>query len=75
MNDKQKLRAKQERFKKLATKRTSDTLERLRILGNCADRRAYAYTDEDVEKIFRAIDEQVKFVKAKFKQPRKGFKL
>lgn len=66
---------KRARFNKLATKRTNDVMERLRILGNCANRRAYGYTDEDIEKIFKAIDEQVKIVRAKFKQPKKGFKL
>lgn len=66
---------KTERFKRLAILRTNEVLDRLRILGNCADRRSYTYTDEEIEKIFRAIDEQTKIVKAKFKKPKKGFKL
>lgn len=66
---------KSERFKRLATLRTNEVLDRLRILGNCADRRSYAYTDEEVDKIFRAIDEQVKIVKSKYKKPKKGFRL
>ena len=65
---------KSERFKRLASKRTNEVLDKLRILGNCADRRSYPYTDEEIEKIFRAIDEQTKIVKAKFKKPKKGFK-
>lgn len=63
------------RFKRLASHRTNEVLDRLRILGNCADRRSYAYTEEEIDKIFRAIDEQSKIVKAKFKKPKKGFKL
>ncbi len=63
------------RFQKLASKRTNDVLERLRILGNCSNRRAYAYTDDEIDKIFRSIDEQVKIVKSQFKRPKKGFKL
>ena len=66
---------KPDRFKRLATFRTNEVLNRLRILGNCADRRSYDYTDEEIEKIFRAIDEQTKIIKARFKKPRKGFKL
>jgi hypothetical protein len=66
---------KSERFKRLASHRTNEVLDKLRILGNCADRRSYTYTDEEIDKIFRAIDEQAKFVKAKFKKPKKGFKL
>lgn len=63
------------RFKRLASSRTNEVLDKLRILGNCADRRTYDYTDEDIDKIFKAIDEQVKIVKAKFKKPKKGFRL
>ena len=64
-----------DRFKRLATVRTNEVLNRLRILGNCADRRSYDYTEEEIEKIFKAIDEQAKIVKAKFRKPKKGFKL
>lgn len=71
MTDKEKT----DRFKRLAILRTNEVLDRLRILGNCADRRSYTYTDEEIDKIFRAIDEQTKIVKAKFKKPKKGFKL
>ena len=66
---------KSDRFKRLATLRTNEVLDRLRILGNCADRRSYSYSDEEIDKIFRAIDEQAKIVKAKFKKPKKGFRL
>ncbi len=66
---------KSDRFKRLGSQRTNDVLDRLRILGNCADRRSYSYTDEEIDKIFKAIDEQTKIVKAKFKKPKKGFKL
>lgn len=71
MKEKEKI----ERFTRLATHRTNEVLDRLRILGNCSDKRSYEYNDEEVEKIFRAIDEQAKIVKAKFKKPKKGFKL
>ena len=68
-------KVKSDRFKRLASHRTNEVLDKLRILGNCADRRSYEYTDEEIDKIFRAIDEQAKIVKAKFKKPKKGFKL
>jgi len=65
---------KSERFKRLASRRTNEVIDKLRILGNCADQRTYHYTDEEIDKIFRAIDEQTKIIKAKFKKPKKGFK-
>jgi hypothetical protein len=35
-------------------------------LGNCANAALYEYTEEDVKKIFKAIDAEVRSVKAKF---------
>lgn len=56
----------EERFRRLATARTNEILRRLKILGNCANRQAYAYTEKDIEKIFSAIDRRVKEIRAKF---------
>lgn len=55
-----------DRFKRLATYRTNTILEKLRVLGNCANRQVYEYTKEDVDKIFSAIEKAVKETKAKF---------
>jgi hypothetical protein len=67
---------KREKFLRLATQRTKEILTRLRILGNCADRQRYEYTEADIRKIFSAIDEQLKIIKAKFaKVKEKDFKL
>jgi hypothetical protein len=57
---------KREKFLRLATQRTREVLDRLRILGNCANRQLYEYSESDVRKIFSAIEEQLKAVKAKF---------
>lgn len=57
---------KGEAFKRLASQRTNAVLEKLRILGNCANRNLYRYTDEDIRKIFAVIDTEVKRTKAKF---------
>ena len=56
----------EERFRRLATARTNEILRRLKILGNCANRQAYSYSDKDVEKIFSAIERRLKEVRAKF---------
>jgi hypothetical protein len=59
---------KSDRFKRLATKRTVNVLRALRVLGNCANRAVYEYTDDDVRKVFNAIDKQLVDIKAKFKE-------
>lgn len=56
----------EERFRRLGTARTNEVLSRLKILGNCANRQLYAYTEKDVEKIFAVIDRRVKEVRARF---------
>jgi hypothetical protein len=58
--------SKAEAFKRLASQRTNAVLERLRILGNCANRGLYDYSEEDVRRIFGAIEGELKLTKAKF---------
>lgn len=57
---------KRERFKRLATYRTNEILHRLKVLGNCANRSAYEYTEDDVNKIFSEIEKMVRHTKSKF---------
>jgi len=67
---------KREKFLRLATQRTKEILTRLRILGNCADKQRYEYTESDIRKIFSAIEEQLKEVRGKFTTVKeKEFKL
>ena len=67
---------RQERFKRLAIQRTNAVLDKLRLLGNLSNRVNYDYSDEEVRKIFRAIDSQLKIMKLKFLQrSKKEFRL
>jgi len=68
---------KKQRFKRLAASRTNDILNRVRILSNCANRSAYEYSEEDINKIFIAIEKALKESKSKFYFPNQkdGFKL
>jgi hypothetical protein len=54
------------RFKRLATYRTNAVLEKLRILGNLSNKVNYDYSEEEISKIFLAIDSQLRTIKAKF---------
>jgi len=66
----------EERFKRIATLRTNAVLDRLRILGNLSNRQMYSYSEEDITKIFSAINKQLKEVRAKFNSNKgKKFKL
>ncbi len=67
---------KRERFKRLATKRTNSVLQRLKVIGNCSNRSAYDYTEEEINKIFSEIERRVRETKVKFHFPKnKEFKL
>lgn len=57
---------KRERFKRLATYRTNEVLRKLKVLGNCANRSAYEYNEDEVNKIFSEIDKMARTTKAKF---------
>lgn len=76
MSDINKQDQRRERFKRLAVQRTNIVLKRLKVLGNCSNRSAYNYTQEDVDKIFFEIERRVRETKAKFHFPKsKEFKL
>ncbi len=68
---------KRERFKRLASSRTMGILKRLKILSNCGNRSAYEYGEDDISKIFSAIDKAVREARSKFNFPNrsKDFKL
>ena len=64
--EQKKNESRHERFKRIASKRTNDIFEKIRILGNCSNKSSYEYTEEEVNKIFSEIDKQLKLTKAKF---------
>lgn len=67
---------RRERFKRLAEYRTNEVLKRLKVLGNCANRSAYDYSEEEIRKIFSEIEGTVRETKSKFTFPKsKKFKL
>lgn len=57
---------KRERFVRLAEARTNKILDMLKLLGNCSSKSNYEYSEEDVKKIFAAIERETKNAKAKF---------
>ncbi len=65
-----------QRFKRLAIKRTNAVLEKLRLLGNLSSKANYDYSEEEINKIFSAIENKLKLVKTKFHaETKKEFKL
>jgi hypothetical protein len=57
---------RRERFENVAARRTQKILDLLDILGNCANRTNYEYSDEDVRKMFAAIKDKMKNTESAF---------
>ena len=60
---------KEQRFQRLATKRTQAALQKIRLLGNLTGS-SYSYTSEQAAKIISALRAAVSAVEAKFNRVR-----
>ena len=66
--------SKEEKFRRIASKRTNNILKQIDNLGKLAGSSAYEYNQEQIEKIFAAIQKAVDTAHAKF-QPMEDFTL
>ncbi len=57
---------KREKFVRLAEARTNKIIDMIQLLGNCSNSSAYDYTQQDVDKIFAAIETELREAKKKF---------
>ncbi|QDO96645.1 hypothetical protein FNB15_04845 [Ferrovibrio terrae] len=73
------MRDKRAKFVELAEARVNRTVKDIQLIGNLSNRSAYAYTDEDIRKIFRALQKELDAAKARFggenSSKEEGFKL
>jgi len=68
---------REQRFKRLAEKRTNAIINKIRLLGNCSNRSSYDYREKQVAKIFSTIERELREAKARFTYSKKDkeFKL
>lgn len=64
---------KKQNFKKIAENRTNKIIDMISLLGNLSNTSYYEYTDEQINAIFDAIQEELDKQREKFK-PRKDGK-
>jgi len=55
-----------EKFKKLASSRVSSALKAIQLIGNLSNRSNYDYLDEDVGKIFKALQDELSACRKRF---------
>lgn len=69
---------KEENFKRLAENRTNKIIDMLNLLGNLSNTSNYSYSEEQVEAIFEAIEQELEEQKNRFavkKEIKKKFRL
>lgn len=54
------------RFIRLAESRTKKAIKDIRLIGNLSNRSNYSYTEEDVSKMFRVLESELKLAKKRF---------
>ena len=57
---------KEERFRRVVQKRVQNVLDSLRRLSQCSNKRMYNWNDEQLKKIWSAIDTELKSCKDSF---------
>lgn len=73
-----RIKSKEERFRIVAGRRVQNILNQMRLLRNCANKGNYSYNEEQVSKIFKAINEEWRHVQSEFnkhKSKHRGFSL
>lgn len=60
------MRDKRAKFVELAEARVNRAIKDVRLIGNLANRSAYDYDEEDVRKIFRALQKELETARARF---------
>jgi hypothetical protein len=55
-----------QRFIRIAPKRVERLLREIKLIGNLANRNHYDYTEDEVEKIFNAVESEVRISRGKF---------
>ena len=60
--------SKRDKFVRLAEARTNKIIDMVQLLGNCSNTSIYDYSSQDVDKIFSAIESEVREAKRKFQK-------
>ncbi len=55
-----------QKFVELAEKRVGRAIKDIRLIGNLSNKSNYTYSEDDVKKIIRALDLEVKKLKQRF---------
>ncbi|MCD4792246.1 MAG: hypothetical protein K8R54_03365 [Bacteroidales bacterium] len=59
---------KKERFKRVASRRVDNIIKDIRSLSKCSNLNNYEYSDEDINKMLKAIKDEIKIMETLYKK-------
>ena len=62
------LKPKKDRFKRVASRRVENILNDIQSLSKCSNKNNYEYTEADVNKMLKAIKDEIKILETLFKK-------
>ncbi len=66
------MRDKRAKFVELAESRVNRAIKDLRLIGNLSNRSAYEFSDDDVKKMFRALQKELDGARSRFSKEGSG---
>ncbi len=60
------MRDKRQKFIDLAESRVTRTIKDIHLIGNLSNKSAYSYSEDDIRKIFRALQKEIDTAKFRF---------
>ena len=60
------MESRRERFIRIAESRTNKIIDQIKLLGNCSNKSSYEYTNKDIDKMFSAIELELKEMRKRY---------
>ena len=57
---------RRDKFVKLAESRTNNAIKQIKLIGNLSNRGNYSYTEKDVDKIYNALQKEIKLMRSRY---------
>ncbi len=59
---------KRDRFKRVASRRVDNILNGIRSLSNCSNTNNYEYNEDDINKMLKAMRDEIRIMETNFKK-------
>lgn len=67
MSSDQEFESKSQKFRRLAERRATEIINKIRLIGNLSDKKNYDYTDDQIRQLFDALEGEIRLCKGRFK--------